>query len=388
MEPAPLVFVITVIFVSAAILGSLALRLRLPILIAYIAVGILVGPSGLQLATGTDVLGDIAYIGITFLLFLLGLDMQPAKLAKFFGETVVVGIASCLAFFLLGAAVALAFGFNTMETLIIGAATMFSSTIVGIKLLPTSVLHHRHVGELMVSVLLFQDFLAILLLTVLSQAEDASTNVRLLLLTLLLPLMVASCFLFVRYVLSQLIVAFEQHHEYIFLIAIGWCLGIAQLFHWAGMSHEVGAFVAGISLGISPISQYIALSLKPLRDFFLILFFFALGAQFDLNLLPDIAVPALVLTAVFVPVKSWVFAKLLRRAKEARHRSYEVGVRLAQGSEFSLLLAYFTAATHLISIQASHLIQAATILSFAVSSFIVIRRYPSPMATDDRLRRD
>lgn len=388
MEPASIVSVISAIFIGAAVLASVALHLRLPILIAYILVGMLIGPFGFGLAMSTELLSDIAYIGIMFLLFLLGLDMPPAKLAKLFGETMAVGITSCLLFFVLGLGFALAFGLSMIESSIVGAATMFSSTIVGIKLLPTTVLHHRHVGELMISILLFQDLLAILLLVIVSQAEGADTNFKLLLLTLLFPLMVGGCFLFVRYVLLKLLARFDAYYEYVFLIAIGWCLGMAELFYLAGMSHEIGAFVAGVSLGTSPISQHIADSLKPLRDFFLVLFFFALGAQFNLSLLTEIWLPVIVLTAILVLAKPWVFSWLFRWLGEAKHRAREVSFRLAQGSEFSLLLAYLATAANLISIQTSHIIQAATIFSFAISTYIVIRRYPSPMAVDARLRRD
>src|SRR5690606_7984063 len=154
----------------------------------------------------------------------------------------------------------------------IGAAMMFSSTIIGIKLLPTTILHHRHIGDLMIGLLLLQDLLAIMVLVLLGAAGgDAKEDARLweiALPFLALPLLGAGAWLAVRYVLLPLITRFDRFHEYIFLVALGWCLGVAEVAELAGLSAEIGAFLAGITIATSPISQYIAVNLKPLRDFF------------------------------------------------------------------------------------------------------------------------
>jgi Kef-type K+ transport system membrane component KefB len=109
-----------------------------------------------------------------------------------------------------------------------------------------------------------------------------------------LPVLIAAIYLMVKCTILPLVSRFDRFHEYIFLLAIGWCMGCAELAHFFGLSAEIGAFVAGITLATSPIAQYIANSLKPLRDFFLILFFFSLGAGIDLvaliNLLPVVMV--------------------------------------------------------------------------------------------------
>jgi Kef-type K+ transport system membrane component KefB len=181
---------------------------------------------------------------------------------------------------------------------------------------------------------------------------------------------------------------FDRFHEFIFLVAIGWCLGIAELAHYVGLSHEIGAFIAGISLATSPISLYIAEHLKPLRDFFLILFFFSLGASFNLSLLAEILIPSLILAFIVLLAKPVTFHLLLKTIKEPPSISWEVGVRLGQISEFSLLIAFLATSTQLISESASTLIQATAIITFLVNSYMVIFRYPSPIAISDKLRRD
>ncbi|MCB1647625.1 MAG: cation:proton antiporter, partial [Pseudomonadales bacterium] len=181
---------------------------------------------------------------------------------------------------------------------------------------------------------------------------------------------------------------FDAFHEYIFLLAIGWCLGLSEAATFLGLSHEIGAFIAGVTVATSPISQYIASSLRPLRDFFLVLFFFSLGAGFHLDLLTEVLVPSLLMAVLVISLKPVVFHGLLRKLSESEPRSWEIGFRLGQISEFSLMIAFIASAESLISLNASHLIQATAILTFLLSSYIVVFRYPTPIAVSDRLRRD
>jgi len=379
------------IFTGAALFASVALATRQPLIIAYIALGACIGPYGFSLVTDTQLLVDIGHIGIIFLLFLLGLDMQPQALWWTMRKSIFVGLFSCALFMGMGFIVALLFGFNTREALIIGAAMMFSSTIIGIKLLPTTILHHRHIGELMIGLLLLQDLLAIITLMVLYSASSGDTGdmgTDLALSLLGLPLLGGVALLVVRYILLPLITRFDRFHEYIFLLALGWCLGVAEAAKAIGLSEEIGAFIAGITIATSPISQYIAVNLKPLRDFFLILFFFAVGAQFDLAMLRQVLIPTLVLAVLVLAVKPVTYRWLLKGVSEKRMLAWDLGFRLGQASEFSLLIAYVAAGAALISEQASLLIQATTILTLLASSYIVVLNYPSPIAISDRLRRD
>lgn len=377
------------IFSGAAVLATFALYTRQPLLIAYIVLGAIVGPYGLAYINDLSLLSDISHIGIIFLLFLLGLDMQPQALVTMLRKATTVALFSSLSFALIGYAISRAFGFANTEAWIVGLAMMFSSTIIGIKLLPTTVLHHKHTGELMIGLLLLQDVIAIFVLLFLFSGSSGDFDLKGLGITLLaLPVIIIVAFGFVRYVLLTLLQRFDRFHEYIFLIAIGWCLGVAETAHAVGLSAEIGAFIAGISLASSPISQYIAISLKPLRDFFLILFFFSLGARFDLTVLGSIIVPAVVLSVVILGAKPVIFRFLLRKLSENNRLAWDVGFRLGQISEFSLLIAYVAFANTLIGKEASHLIQATAIITFLVSSYIVVFNYPNPIAVSDRLRRD
>lgn len=385
----PFVFSFFLIFACAGVLATLALFTRQPLIIVYILTGMLLGPSGFAYIDNPQLISSIAKFGIIFLLFLLGLDMQPSKLLNTIRSATLVGIGSSIIFFAAGFAVALAFGYPLQETIIIGLAMMFSSTIIGIKLLPTTVLHHRHTGELIISLLLIQDLIAIIVLLVLTggflEFSGATKAIRIL---ISLPLLIGLSWLFVKYVLLKLLEKFDAFHEYIFLVAIAWCLTLAELSEQAGLSMEIGAFIAGVTLATSPISLYIADHLKPLRDFFLVLFFFSLGAGFHTDLLGHVIVPALVMAAVILVLKPVVFRFLLREMSETSALGWETGFRLGQISEFSLLIAFIATSENLIGQNASHLIQATAILTFLVSSYLVVFRYPTPIAVSDKLRRD
>ncbi|MEZ7992316.1 MAG: cation:proton antiporter [Halioglobus sp.] len=389
MDFSSITFSFFLIFTGAAVFASLALYTRQPLIIAYIALGACIGPYGLSLVTDLDLLTDIGHVGIIFLLFLLGLDMQPQALWVTLRKSVVVAVFSSCIFLLGGCAVAYLFGYSIIDSLVIGAAMMFSSTIIGIKLLPTTVLHHRHIGELMIGLLLLQDLLAIIVLMVLLSANSGDSMGTTLTVSLLsLPLLAGAALLIVRFVLLPLITRFDSFHEYIFLLAIGWCLGMAEAASALGLSAEIGAFIAGVTIATSPISQYIAINLKPLRDFFLILFFFSVGARFNLALLYQVLVPAILLSALVLCLKPVVYRYLLKGVSEERSMGWDLGFRLGQASEFSLLIAYVAIGGALISEQASLLIQATTIITLLVSSYIVVLNYPTPIAISDHLRRD
>lgn len=389
MHEASIIFSLFLVFSGAAVVATLALYARQALLIAYIAVGALLGPWALDVVSNPDLIADIANVGILFLLFLLGLNLEPRDLKNLFREAIVVTAVSSTLFALIGLIVALIFGFSMPDSLLIGAGMMFSSTIIALKLLPTSALHHQRMGELIVSILLLQDMLAIFILLALEGlGRQEGLLSETLILFMGLPLLAIMAWWVAKKVLTALFLRFDQIPEYLFLIAIGWCLGIAELATLIGLSHEVGAFVAGVTLATSPIARFIAESLKPLRDFFLVLFFFALGAGFNIGALPQILIPALILAGVSVALKPVIFRILLQREHEKARMAGETGARLGQISEFSLLIVVVATQLDVMSEKASLLIQSATILSFIASSFWIVRRYPTPISMDQSLRRD
>lgn len=390
MQPTQsIIYVIFLIFTGTAILSTIALYTRQSLLVAYMALGALFGPWGLQLVKNPVLIKQTGDIGILFLLFLLGLHLQPQNLLHSLRKMSWITLLSSLSFFLIGAIVSYLFGYGLIESCIIGITMMFSSTIIGLKLLPTTILHHQHTGELMISILLLQDLIAIAVLLLLQAIGVSSFSLYSLgLVIIAFPILFTIAYVFEKFVISKLLMKFDKIHEYIFILSIGWCLCMAELSHALGLSEEIGAFIAGVAIASNPISLYIAESLKPLRDFFLVMFFFTIGAGFDFGYLPEVFVPACVLAILMLVVKPWVFATLLQRAGELKSVGFEIGARLGQISEFSLLVIYLAYQTHLVSETASFMIQAATIMTFIFSCYWVVFRYPTPLAASDKLRRD
>lgn len=389
MHPDPLLYIVFLIFTGAAVIATIALLARQALIVSYIILGVLLGPSVLNWTGDAALIKGAGDIGIMFLLFLLGLNMHPQKLIRLLGSTTLITGASALLFAAIGMGAGAVLGLPLFESFILGGGLMFSSTIVGLKLLPTTVLHHRHTGELIISILLLQDVLAILMMLWLQAGAGSNQDIAMGIARLLGALAVLSVFAYVveRYVLSLLIVRFDVIQEYIFLLAIGWCLGLAELAVWAGLSREMGAFIAGVALARSRISMFIAESLKPLRDFFLIIFFFTLGAGLNLRLLADVVLPATVLAAIVLAAKPIVFRYLLRYAGEEPTRANEIGVRLGQNSEFAFLIAVLAGETGAAGHTTVYLLELSTILTMMVSMYLIVWRYPTPIAVRDELRR-
>lgn len=384
-----IMFSMFLIFSGGALLATIALYTRQSLLVAYILLGVILGPWGLGFIDDPRLISKIANFGIIFLLFLLGLNLHPQNLINLLKTTIKVTSFSSLIFILIGFFIPWLFGYSILDSLIIGITLTFSSTIIGLKLLPTTILHHQRMGEIVISILLLQDLLAIVVLMIFKVGgTDSVSYIMWIKPIIALPILTVFCFIFERYVFVALLTKFDKIQEYIFLLAIGWCMGVSELASYLGLSHEIGAFIAGVSIATSPIALYIAESLKPLRDFFLILFFFSLGASFNLSLLPIVWLPAVLLAAIILVIKPIVYWILLKHTKESASMAKEIGVRLGQSSEFSLLVAYIAKETSSITDEASYLIQVATILTFIVSSYYIVMKYPTPIALSDKLRRD
>ena len=317
------------------------------------------------------------------------MNLHPQELIRLAGETTLITGTSSLVLLGLGFTYSLMFGYSMTEALIIGSTLIFSSTIIGLKLIPTTVLHHQRTGEVIISILLLQDIIAIFLLLIIE--GSASSDVGWLAMSkpvLALPLLVIAAYLLEKYLLSKLIARFDRIQEYIFLLAVGWCLGLAEAAEQMGLSYEIGAFIAGVSLARSPIALFIAENLKPLRDFFLIIFFVALGANFNLGVLPQIWLAALGLSLLAIVIKPLLYRLLMRLTMKSTERGTEIAMRLGQMSEFSLLIAVMATELAIIRDEVSYLIQIATLASFVFSSYYIVARYPTPIALNDKLRRD
>jgi Kef-type K+ transport system membrane component KefB len=294
------------------------------------------------------------------------------------GRVGIVTLATSVVFVLISLAATLALGYPLIDSLVIAVALMFSSTIVSLKLIPTTQLHHHHVGKVMISVLLLQDVIAIVFIVLITEGGTDNIAISVALLLLKLVMLSAASFLIVKFVITALLLKFDVIKEHTFLVTLGWGLFVAGIAEMLGLSLEMGAFIAGVSLATVPIALVIAEELKPLRDFFLILFFFSIGAEFDLVVSQQLILPGLILTVLLMTAKPLIFKWGFKAIGETPHNSAELGIRLGQASEFSLLIAFGALASGLIEARSSYLIQLVVVLTFTVSTYWVVNVYPTP----------
>jgi len=379
---------LAIIYAGAAILATIFLFLKQPIIISYIVLGMLIGPSGIALVKQADHIENISHIGVVLLLFLIGLNLHPNKLLALLKKTALITILTSIVFALSAATITYLFSYSITDSILVGVALMFSSTVIGLKLIPTTDLHNQRIGELMISVLLFQDILAIIIILFLK--GEATNNIYLLFPLLLLKGITLStlAFYIVKYPIISLFKKFDVIQEYIFIVALGWCFLLAEIAHILDLSYEIGAFIAGVTLAISPISLVISEKLKSLREFFLILFFFAIGFKFDLLMAKQILIPSIILGVMLVIIKPIMFKKAFKLSKVNDKLSTELSYRLGQSSEFSLIVAYIALSNNSITGKASYLIQLTVIITFVLSTYIVSHKYLTPISVNSKRRKD
>ena len=379
---------LALIFAGASILATIFLYLKQPIILAYISLGMLTGPWGIGLFEDPRHIEHISHLGIILLMFLIGLNLHPQKLSALLKRTTPVTFATCLLFVLPAMLITRLFHFSWSDSLIVGLSLIFSSTVVCVKLIPTSSLHHKRIGEIIISVLLLQDIIAVGLILFLH--NETATNIYIRVLSLLLKLLFfsAGAYLLVRYGIMALFRRFDKIQDYIFIMSIGWCLLCAKVASLLGLSYEIGAFVAGIVLATSQIALFISEGLKPIREFFLILFFFSIGAQFGFLVTKQVVIPGLILALIILVIKPPVFIVAFRLAGESAGLANELGIRLGQASEFSLLVAYSAFEAGKIQAKTSYLIQLVAISTFIISTYFVFYKYPTPISLSESKRKD
>lgn len=389
MEDIPIIFELFLIFSGAAILGILVLYFKQSLLIAYIALGLILGPACLQVdllfsdfphylcINNAELINRVSKIGIIFLLFIVGLHLKPEKLISALKSELIIVLISSVCFFVMIFSLSYLFQYSLIQAVIIGMCLIFSSTIISLNLLPANKLDQHPIGEIMISILLLQDLLAIFFILILQslKSHNVHTYLPFLKVFLSLPFLILLAYVSQKYILIALYKTFKKPSDFVFLLSIGWCLGVAELANYLGVSYELGALIAGLCLAEKKTSYSIAVHLKPVSNFFLILYFFSVGADFDINALPNIYKSAFVLAVVIIILKPLVFRALLIR-HEKQEFSNEIAIRLGQASEFSIISSGIAHSLQLIDLNTLYLIQATTIITFILSPMITVKQYP------------
>lgn len=354
---------------------SLIMRvLKQPLIIGHILTGILVGPSVMHLVESAETIEIFSKIGIALLLFIIGLGLNP-KVIKEVGKVAAIGGLLQIAFTaLFGWVAATLMGLTKTESVLLAIALSFSSTIIILKLLSDKKEQSRLYGKITVGILLIQDIVAtISLLFITSQGSESGFSVSQLALLAGKGIAISVPIFFIgNRVLPKLHRLIAGSQEFLFLFAIGWGFGCAALFQAANFSIEIGALIAGISLAALPYTQEISSRLRPLRDFFVVVFFINLGAQLSFSnffILLPIVIVSVVIVVLVKPAVVMITMGLLGYTKRT---SFKSAITLAQISEFSLVLGTIALNKGRVSEDFVSILTLVALITIAVSTYLIM----------------
>lgn len=362
---------------TIAIAAGVALVMRIirqPLILGYILAGLIVGPSFLNLISQSnqEMFDTFSHIGIALLLFIIGLGMNISELRKQGRAVLITAFVALISIVSLGFTAGAILGFNTAEAFIIGLALFFSSTIVIVKILSDKKETNRLHGQLAIGVILFDDLIATIALLVIATNKNGQLGFEQFALLAIKGLALA---VFLIIANTRLLAGVTRYmassQELLFLFALSWGFGIGMLFDWAGFSLEVGALFAGVALGTVPYAQEITARLKPLRDFFVVLFFITLGESLDLPNLGTAIIPALVLAVLVMVAKPTIITLSLGLLGYTKRVSFKAGINLSQISEFSIILAVLAASANLIRPEVSAVITLVAMITIAISTYLM-----------------
>ena len=358
-----------------ALAAAISLMVRLfkqPPIIGYIVSGFLVGPALLNVIHAEAAFESFSQIGIALLLFMVGLGLNVAVIRST-GKPVLVTFVLITA--ILGGSgygLSLLLGFTQVESLLMATALLFSSTIIVVKALSDKKGHSRLYGQLAIGILLLEDIVATIALLLVSTGGGGSVTSGELGILLLKGLGLALGLTFIgAVVMPRLAKFFASSQELLFLFALAWTFGVASAFSAVGFSLEVGALFAGVSLAHLPYAQEMGTRLKPLRDFFIILFFIGLGINLGLNQLSSAIVPALLFSALVMALKPLLTMASLGLMGYTKQTGFKAAVHLSQISEFSIVLIVLAVA---MDVAGEHMIATMTLtalLTIAISTYLM-----------------
>lgn len=372
---------LSLVFVIVALIAGLMRYLKQPLILGYILTGILVGPVMLDLIKSKEAFEGFSEIGITLLLFIIGLGMNIATIKSLGKVSIVTASAILVSVGGLGYLASLALGFNSTTGLIIGIALFFSSTIIILKALSDKKEISRLHGQIAIGVILVDDIvatLAIVVITALGQGDGLS-GVDFAWLALKAFVLGFILFLAGAKIIPLVSKQLAKSQEFLFLFAIAWGFGIASLFSFAGFSHEVGALFAGVSLASLPYATEMSARLKPLRDFFVVLFFVSLGETFSFGEFSQVLIPALILSAIVMIGKPIFVTASLGALGYTKLTSFKAAIHLSQISEFSIVVVVLATSLGLVEAKVASIMTLVALITIAMSTYL--------MKYDDKLYR-
>jgi len=373
---------LTALLMIVSAIGLVGLYLRQPMIVSFIAAGVLVGPSGLDIVRSQAHIELLAQLGIAVLLFLVGLKLD-LKLIRTMGVvSLATGLGQVAFTSIIGYFLGIALGLGHMVSLYVAVALTFSSTIIIVKLLSDKKEVDSLHGRIAIGFLIVQDLVVVLAMMVLSafgvsqHAGEQSAVARIIEVTLYGAGMLALVALFMRFAATPLMNRIARSPELLITFAIGWAALLAALGDHFGFSKELGGLLAGVSLASTPFREALISRLSSLRDFLLLFFFIALGTQLDLSLLGAQVWPALIFSA-FVLIGNPLIVMVIMGAMGYRKRTgFLAGLTVAQISEFSLIFMAMGLTLGHVDKDALGLVTLVGLITIALSVYMITYAHP------------
>ena len=370
---------LALLMLIAAVTGAIAVKLRQPVLIAYIVVGIAVGPAGAELVRSHDQIDVLAQMGISVLLFVVGLKLDLTRVRDIGPVALATGLGQLAFTILFGFLLILALGKGLVEALYVAVALTFSSTIIIVKLLSDKRELDALHGRIAVGFLIVQDIavvLAMMAISSLGGSAEASAWGTAALLLGRVTAAVALLAVLMRYVLPPLMRTMARSPELLLIFAIAWGTGLAALGEWAGFSKEAGAFLAGFSLASTHYREAISARLTGIRDFLLLFFFVDLGAKLELSTLGAEVWPALLLSLFVLIGNPLIVMAIMGWMGYRKRTGFLAGLTVAQISEFSIVFVAMGIGLGHVGVEALGLTTLVGLITITVSTYMILYSQP------------
>lgn len=329
---------LSLIVVIALVVSIIARALRQPLIVGYIVAGIILGSSFFHLTVSTENINVFAQLGIATLLFMVGLHLNPKVIRDVGGVALITGIGQIVFTLIIGFLIGRLMGFGSVTSFYIALALSFSSTIIITKLLSDKGDLSSLYGKISVGFLIVQDLIAIIALMIISSMNGGiESNFSIQKVGIGIGLLVA-LFLISFFILPFVTKIIAKSQELLLLFSLGWALALASLFSYLGFSIEIGALLAGMSLAISPYKYEIGAKMKPLRDFFLLMFFIVLGSQLSFGGIKELLFPTIIFVTLVLVANPLIMMVLMGFMGYTKRTSFLAGLTVSQISEFSFIL--------------------------------------------------
>jgi Kef-type K+ transport system membrane component KefB len=366
---------VAAILVLAAVLGSLARLLRQPVLVAYIIVGIVVGPAALNLVTAADQIALLAKVGIAILLFLVGLKLDVHLIRSTGKVALLTGVGQVVFTSVIGFGIVLLLGFDPIAAVYIAVALTFSSTIIIVKLLSDKRELDQLHGRIAVGFLIVQDLLvivAMILIVALGTPSDRPVLGQVALTFVGGVVFLLAVALIARYVLPRILDWLARSQELTLLFGVAWAMALAAVSSGLGLSMEIGAFVAGVALASTPYRESIGARLISLRDILILFFFIELGAALTFSDAVQQLVPAILLSAFVLVGNPLIVMAIMGVMGYRKKVSFQAGLAVAQISEFSLILIALGFSLGQVDEQVLGLVTLVGIITITLSTYLIL----------------